>query len=75
MVYPLMLARGDNKKGIILGASSGIGPNLARILFMNNYAGLAVRRVPLLENLQVDIEWNSMRVKNNVMEDVIQPKK
>jgi short-subunit dehydrogenase len=41
------------KKAIIIGATSGIGRELAKILSMNNYTvGMAGRRTELLSNLQ-----------------------
>lgn len=41
------------KKAIVIGASSGIGYELAKILFRNNYSvGVAARRVHLLEELR-----------------------
>ncbi len=45
------------KKAIIIGASSGIGNELARILAKDNYIlGLAARRVDLLLQLQEDLD-------------------
>ncbi len=44
------------KKAIIIGASSGIGKELARILAKDNYIlGLAARRVDLLHQLQEEL--------------------
>lgn len=44
------------KKAIIIGASSGIGKECAKLLSKNNYIlGLAARRVPLLEKLQTEL--------------------
>lgn len=44
------------KKTIIIGASSGIGRELAKILSTNNYiVGLAARRLNLLQNLQKEL--------------------
>lgn len=43
----------DMKKAIIIGATSGIGRELAKILSQNNYiVGLAGRRIELLSELQ-----------------------
>lgn len=45
------------KKAIIVGASSGIGKELAKILSKNQYIlGLAARRVELLNNLQDELK-------------------
>lgn len=45
------------KKAIIIGASSGIGKELAKILSKNQYIlGLAARRVELLNNLQDELK-------------------
>ena len=44
------------QKAIIIGASSGIGRELARVLHQNNYiVGLAGRRIELLSELQREI--------------------
>ena len=44
------------QKAIVIGASSGIGRALARVLAANGYAvGLAARRLPLLAELQQEI--------------------
>lgn len=44
------------KKAIIVGATSGIGRELAKILSLNNYVvGMAGRRTELLSNLQREI--------------------
>ena len=44
------------KKAIIIGATSGIGRELAKILSLNNYVvGMAGRRTELLSNLQKEI--------------------
>lgn len=44
------------KKAIIIGASSGIGKELARVFSGNNYAlGLAARRMNLLEELRREL--------------------
>jgi short-subunit dehydrogenase len=44
------------KKAIIIGATSGIGRELAKILSLNNYVvGMAGRRTELLSNLQREI--------------------
>lgn len=44
------------KEAIVIGASSGIGREPAKILFHNNYiVGLAARRVDLLSTLQREI--------------------
>lgn len=51
------MSPGDSvRKAIILGASSGIGKELARILAGEGYVlGLAARRVHLLEELASDL--------------------
>lgn len=44
------------QKAIIIGASSGIGKELAKILIKNNYiVGMAARRIELLKELQKEI--------------------
>lgn len=46
----------ENKKAIVVGASSGIGEALARVLSRNGYqVGLAARRVELLQKLKEQI--------------------
>lgn len=46
----------SKKKAIIIGASSGIGEALAKVLGCNGYAvGLAARRMELLQRLQKEI--------------------
>lgn len=46
----------DNKKAIVIGASSGIGRDLAKVLAENGYAvGLAARRIEMLSELQKEI--------------------
>ena len=48
------------QKAIVLGASSGIGRELALILAKNNYqVGLAARRENLLKELQAEITSKS----------------
>lgn len=48
------------KKAIIIGASSGIGRELAKILAKNNYIlGLAARRDELLHQLQKELDTES----------------
>ena len=48
------------KKAIIIGASSGIGKELARILAKDHYIlGLAARRVELLHELQEELDTNT----------------
>ena len=43
----------EQKKAIIMGASSGMGKELAKILSGNDYiVGLAARRIDLLNELQ-----------------------
>ena len=43
----------EQKKAIIMGASSGMGKELAKILSGNDYiVGLAARRIDLLDELQ-----------------------
>lgn len=52
------------KKAIIVGASSGIGRELAKVLSQNGYAvGLTGRRLDLLESLQNEIPEKSF-IKN-----------
>lgn len=49
------------KKAIIIGASSGIGKELAKILSEDGYSlGLAARRVELLKALQGELKTDSM---------------
>ena len=46
----------EQKKAIIMGASSGIGKELAKILSRNGYiVGLAARRIDLLDELQKEL--------------------
>lgn len=48
------------KKAIIIGASSGIGKELARILSKDHYTlGLAARRVELLHQLQEELDTDT----------------
>ena len=48
------------KKAIIIGASSGIGSELAKILSRDNYVlGLAARRIDLLDQLQKELDTKS----------------
>lgn len=48
------------KKAIVIGATSGIGRELAKVLAENNYiVGLVGRRVELLHNLQKEISAKS----------------
>jgi len=50
------MSAGEMKRALIIGASSGIGAELARILAREGYSvGLAARRLPLLEELQQEI--------------------
>ena len=47
---------GNNKKAIVIGASSGIGRALAKVLSQNGYeVGLTARRIELLRQLQKEI--------------------
>ncbi len=49
------------KKAIIIGASSGIGKELARILSKDHYIlGLAARRVELLHQLQEELDTDTI---------------
>src|SRR5262249_4600543 len=49
-----------SKKAIVIGASSGIGQSLARVLSQNGYAvGLAARRLNILEAMQKDMPTKS----------------
>ena len=44
------------KKAILIGASSGIGRELAKVLVREGYVvGIAARRVPLLQELQQEL--------------------
>jgi NADP-dependent 3-hydroxy acid dehydrogenase YdfG len=44
------------KKAILIGASSGIGRALAKVLVREGYVvGIAARRVPLLQELQQEL--------------------
>lgn len=46
----------NNKKAVVVGASSGIGEALARVLGRNGYeVGLAARRIELLRQIQKEI--------------------
>ncbi len=50
------------KKAIIIGATSGIGRELAKILSLNNYiVGMAGRRTELLSNLQSEISGSYIK--------------
>lgn len=50
------------KKAIIIGATSGIGRELAKILSLNNYVvGMAGRRTELLSNLQREISGSYIK--------------
>ncbi|MFO0795215.1 MAG: SDR family NAD(P)-dependent oxidoreductase [Candidatus Brocadiaceae bacterium] len=50
------------KKAIIIGATSGIGRELAKILSLNNYVvGMAGRRIELLSNLQREISGSYIK--------------
>src|SRR5690554_4662364 len=52
--------RSSMKKCIIIGASSGIGKELARILAKDHYIlGLAARRVELLHQLQEELDTDT----------------
>jgi len=47
----------EQKKAIIMGASSGMGKELANILSGNDYiVGLAARRTDLLDELQIRLQ-------------------
>ena len=49
-----------NKRAIVVGATSGIGRAVAKLLAQDGYTlGLAGRRVPLLESLQKEIKSDS----------------
>lgn len=55
------------KKAIIIGASSGIGRELAKVLSQNSYAlGLTGRRTDLLESLRNDISATSFVKKIDI---------
>lgn len=57
------------KKAIIIGASSGIGMELAKILSQNNYeVGLTARRESLLQDLQKELPGKSYIRKMDVAE-------
>ncbi len=48
----------EQKKAIIVGASSGMGKELAKILSSNGYiVGLAARGTDLLAELQAGPDW------------------
>ena len=50
------------KKAIVIGATSGIGKELAKILSLNNYVvGMAGRRTELLSNLQREISGSYIK--------------
>jgi short-subunit dehydrogenase len=50
----------EQQKAIVIGASSGMGKELAKILAQNNYiVGLAARRINLLEELQKKLPGKS----------------
>lgn len=50
----------DTKKAIVIGATSGIGKELAKILSQNGYTvGITGRRSPLLEKLQSELPARS----------------
>jgi len=50
------------KKAIVIGATSGIGRELAKILSLNNYVvGMAGRRTELLSNLQREISGSYIK--------------
>jgi short-subunit dehydrogenase len=50
----------EQQKAIVIGASSGMGKELAKILSANNYVvGLAARRLNLLEELQKELPGKS----------------
>jgi len=50
----------ETKKAIIVGASSGMGRELARVMSVRGYAvGLAARRLPLLRELQAELPGES----------------
>src|SRR5262245_36115162 len=55
------------KKAIVIGASSGIGRALAKVLSQNKYeVGLTARRVDLLEELQKELPTPSYIKKMDV---------
>ena len=46
----------ETKKAVVIGASSGIGKELAKVLSQNGYTvGLAARRVDLMEGLEKEL--------------------
>jgi short-subunit dehydrogenase len=48
------------KKAIVIGATSGIGKELAKVLARNNYIlGLVGRRIELLDELQKEIPFKT----------------
>lgn len=64
------------KKAIIIGASSGIGRELARILVSNNYVvGITGRRAPLLEALKTEKPANYRVKVFDVCDTNIMPEK
>lgn len=57
----------ESKKGIIIGASSGIGRELARIMADDGWdLGLTARRIELLEELQKEIQTKTVIKKIDV---------
>lgn len=61
----------NNQKAIIIGASSGIGKELAKILAKNGYeVGLCARRLPLLEELQKEISAKTYIKQIDVSQDL-----
>jgi short-subunit dehydrogenase len=54
--FRFFIIRGKMKKAIVIGASSGIGRELSKILSRNQYmVGVMARRVHLLEELRIEI--------------------
>jgi len=60
-----------NRKAIVIGASSGIGRELARIMGNDGWEiGLAARRIELLQELQKDIQTRTVIKRIDVSEVV-----
>ena len=57
------------KKAIVIGASSGIGRELAKILALNGYVvGVMARRVNLLNSIRNEIKGNFLVQKIDAMD-------
>ena len=59
----------ETKKAVVIGASSGIGKELAKVLSQNGYTvGLAARRVDLMEGLEKELFGTSYIKRIDVSE-------